>query len=518
MTAYLSLVGLRRFDERTALVLALSGGVILATSVPSVEVSAALVAGAIVLIAVIIRPVIGLYSLAFSVPFGSGIGLPVGSVIVSATDALVGVTAFAWLAGLCTRRYPKIYIPPLMWPLILMLSAFILSTSNAPSISLGLHEIIKWLEVAAVLLVASSVLNSKNTRLGIMFAVLIAAALEALLGLAQSLLMLGPAGFLLGEGFLRAYGTFGQPNPYAGYLVASAAFGVGLAAGAFGLGGWRSWLAGAAAVTGPVAIILAGAAASMSRGGALAFVAVAGISSLRDRRTVTAVLAVFSVALALVLSGVRIPLPESLANRLDVTLEYFRLFDARTVQVTPENFPLVQRMALWQSAWYMFLSSPMTGVGVGNFDMLYQYFALPDWSSYLLGHAHNYYLNLLAETGIVGFMSYIVFIVSIFVCCLKTIRGHSNENVRWMGAGRRVEEELPRHSPSVRKEGGAGAIELWTSPAAIAWAVMAFLTALSVHALFDNLYVHGIPILLGLLIGLLSAVMAGRGRTEENWS
>src|SRR5438132_1270485 len=124
MSEYLSLAALRRWDERTALVLALTGCVILATSLPSVKVSAALTAGAIVSIAVIVRPVVGLYSLAFSVPFGSSIEMSAGPFVVSATDALVGLTIFAWLAGLCIRPYSRVHIPPLMWPLIFMLSAF----------------------------------------------------------------------------------------------------------------------------------------------------------------------------------------------------------------------------------------------------------------------------------------------------------------------------------------------------------------------------------------------------------
>ena len=43
------------------------------------------------------------------------------------------------------------------------------------------------------------------------------AAVEALVGLVQFALGLGPEFFAIGR-FMRAYGTFEQPNPYAGYL------------------------------------------------------------------------------------------------------------------------------------------------------------------------------------------------------------------------------------------------------------------------------------------------------------
>src|SRR5581483_7783678 len=45
----------------------------------------------------------------------------------------------------------------------------------------------------------------------------IAGVLEALVGWAEFFLRLGPEGFILGP-FIRAFGTFGQPNPFAGYL------------------------------------------------------------------------------------------------------------------------------------------------------------------------------------------------------------------------------------------------------------------------------------------------------------
>ena len=41
---------------------------------------------------------------------------------------------------------------------------------------------------------------------------------EALLGAVQFFFQIGPPSFAVGR-FLRAYGTFGQPNPYGGYLA-----------------------------------------------------------------------------------------------------------------------------------------------------------------------------------------------------------------------------------------------------------------------------------------------------------
>jgi len=54
----------------------------------------------------------------------------------------------------------------------------------------------------------------------------------------------------------------------------------------------------------------------------------------------------------------------------------------------------------------MFAAHPMLGVGAGNYDAAYAKYALSDWPD-ALGHAHNYYINVAAETGILGFVAFL---------------------------------------------------------------------------------------------------------------
>jgi O-antigen ligase len=56
------------------------------------------------------------------------------------------------------------------------------------------------------------------------------------------------------------------------------------------------------------------------------------------------------------------------------------------------------RLAFWDAAWAMFLSSPLMGVGYGNFGGLFE---LPGED--IRRDVHNIYLQLLAETGVMGF-------------------------------------------------------------------------------------------------------------------
>jgi len=83
---------------------------------------------------------------------------------------------------------------------------------------------------------------------------------------------------------------------------------------------------------------------------------------------------------------------------------------------TISNFELdrsaLARLILWRQAWAAVKNNYLTGVGVGNF------FYLP--MSLNLSIAHNQFLNMLAETGIIGGAGYIVLLYSIFRILIRT--------------------------------------------------------------------------------------------------
>lgn len=245
---------------------------------------------------------------------------------------------------------------------------------------------------------------------------------------------------------------------------------------------------------GSTALMLLALAASLSRSAwiALALSLVAMLLCHGGRRALLLLGPLALVGTLGVLLGAFGWLPPLVASRLTVLLENFTLFDPRAVTLTSENFALVQRMSLWQAAWDMFLAHPLIGVGPGNFDVAYLQYALPGWPQ-LPGHAHNYYLNLLAETGLLGLGAYLLFLMTLLV-------------VAYRGAQRvrRVHDE--------RK--GADQFPLLYG---VSLGALGLVTVLTVHHMFDNLYVHGITALVGLVVGLAlaAAEMAYRGGAEQ---
>jgi O-antigen ligase len=76
-----------------------------------------------------------------------------------------------------------------------------------------------------------------------------------------------------------------------------------------------------------------------------------------------------------------------------------------------DSFTEITRLAIWAGAWLIFAGHPVVGIGYGNFKMaLAAAITVPD--GFMLD-AHNLYLELLAETGILGLAA---FVLLIFLC------------------------------------------------------------------------------------------------------
>jgi|GEM_PF-955827 len=97
-----------------------------------------------------------------------------------------------------------------------------------------------------------------------------------------------------------------------------------------------------------------------------------------------------------------------------------------------DDFTSTSRLALWGTAGAMFLHHPVLGVGYGNYRSLY--------NDYLPGVApneldtHNLYLQLLAETGIIGFAAFF-FLIGSFVRIAVKLARNADPWCRLLGIG-----------------------------------------------------------------------------------
>jgi len=442
----------------------LAGGVALALlPLPWIAIA---VPGAIVVGITLIQPQRALYLLCLAVPFGSLFQVSLGGIAIGVAEGLIALMMAAWIARLIAFREEATW-PRLSFAVALFIGATLLSLLNATALPFTFKEVAKWVEFLAVMFFVANVVTLEQRR-GVVASLLLAGVAQSILGGYQFLAQSGPESFALMGRFMRAYGTFEQPNPYAGYLglVVPLAFALGTSllgrqepAGS----SWSGWLA----LTSFVAISAA-IGMSWSRGAWLASgAAFAVINVARSRRgAIVFTTLIVLVALVGLLSSLQL-LPEAISQRLTAFLPFVGVGDVRSVQVTDENYAAVERLAHWQAALDMWRDHPWLGVGFGNYEAAYADYALPKWPV-ALGHAHNYYLNVASEAGLIGLIAYL------------TLWG-----VALWQTGRAVRQAKDRYAK------------------ALALGVLGMLVHVSVHNIVDNLWVHNMYVHVAIVLGLV---------------
>lgn len=140
-------------------------------------------------------------------------------------------------------------------------------------------------------------------------------------------------------------------------------------------------------------------------------------------RTVAAILL---VALVLVL------LPSSVTERL-ITIE--EIFANASETLHPDS-SIQERRLLMTVAWIMFGANPLLGVGVGNYSARYEDYVSAASSSArqyadpsLLHFPHNLYLEIAAESGVVGLVLFAFLAISCFLALNRGARRFEDRDV-----------------------------------------------------------------------------------------
>lgn len=362
----------------------------------------------------LIRPEIAVYLLVASVPLQDIGSIPVAGTNLTGNKLATGLAVAVLVAGFLSGQLRLRLRSPALAPVLAYLAVMWISMLVARSIEASLAEIYRWLQFLLVMVLAASTLTSVRQWLALASIGALSGAAEGALGLYQFLTGSGPASFAITEELSRAFGTFGMPNSYAGYLVQVFPVTTALLATTTGfllskrsqgrrLPTFVAWLA-LATTTGLTA---AGLLASYSRGAWLGTLVGLGVMLLAvSRRLFLATLLALSLALGtLWIQPVQL-LPEVLQERVSSVIQQFWVFDVTQAMVTPSNFAVAERMSQWQAGINMFLNNPLLGVGIGNYNAAYPDYFVGIWR-FSRGHAHNYYINAAAETGAVGLAVYL---------------------------------------------------------------------------------------------------------------
>ncbi len=435
-------------------------------------------------------PPFGLYLLIPAIPFSSLLQVSIGKLTVGPMEVLLSLMLGTWLITSAAKQTFIMPHPPLLWPFVLFLGAISLSWLNTFSAVGSLIETAKWIEMLVLyLFIMAHAAQVKPYWL--ISLCLLSGLAEAILGLYQFIFKVGPEGFLLfGGEFLRAYGTFRQPNPYAGYL--GLILPLALAITLWHIDQIRNqsqkfsrnhfYVILLAFITiGATSLLLVALYASQSRGAWLGFSLAFVITLLALGRhwAVLLISGLIGGAGSLALGGLSI-LPTSLLQRFIDVLPLFGAPDLTAVKLTGANFSALERLAHWQVGLDMWRDQVWLGVGFGNYEPVYGTYAIGQWQD-PLGHAHNYLLNLGAEIGYIGLVGYLIFWIWIFIYGLILLRRSQ--------------------AASEQQAVLAGSIGI--------------LTHLHTHNLLDNLYVQGMYLHIAIILGIMTLVGQNQQRGDN---
>jgi O-antigen ligase len=288
---------------------------------------------------------------------------------------------------------------------VLVLVALCLASGFAPAgWRNGVDEIRRW-GLALLVGYLVYVVPRRWQDVAVLVVVLILAPLgESVFALVQSMRGIGPAAFqIANSSFTRAFGTIGQPNSFAGYL--NGAWPLVLC---FTIVAWQQrsrwfWL-----MLGILGLIGTALLLSFSRGAWIG--AIAGVLVILWlvggwwRRGV----AVIVVVAAFVLAGGWQYVPAPFGPRLGSATQIFSAPDILRdeAQQRPTVYAAVERAAQFKAGVAMWQSAPLLGIGPGSYTRVYPEFARMGWLI-SRGHAHNAYVQIAAEQGIVGLLAFL---------------------------------------------------------------------------------------------------------------
>ncbi|MGW8318877.1 MAG: O-antigen ligase family protein [Candidatus Promineifilaceae bacterium] len=438
----------------------------------------------------LVQPLVLLTLTLMAGPLGALENLMVPGAPLESGQILLLAALGAWIGRGILRRELSLPSTRLNRPLLIFLGVALLSLLGARSLTFGLKELAKWAEIGLIMLMTvdltldraggnghDDVAWRRPVRTRWLVAVLLTAALsQAAVGIWQFFFAgAGPEHFMIFERFYRAYGTFQQPNPYGGYMAMGALLAIGAALGlaAFLLRAlWQrktltwpdlAWLAFFLISAGVLGLALV---LSWSRGAWLGFAVGLGMLALflPKRRWLGGLLLIGAITLLAIVVQLNL-LPMTLTGRLTNLGQDLRLGEVLGVDIDDGNYAVIERLAHWQAAVGMAEQNPWLGVGFGNYEPAYPDYGLINWP-FPLGHAHNYYLNILAETGVLGLVAYLLFWLVVFIQAIFLLR-----RLDWPDRG-------------------------------IALGLLVAWAALAAHHLVDKLYVNNLYLYMGFMLGL----------------
>jgi O-antigen ligase len=343
------------------------------------------------------------------------------------------VLALLWAIKAASDKNFTLTIPHTIWPL-------------AALILLGLAQSVSWSDGAGVRQSLSLDVDSTRGTVLVLSSLLVLSVLSAnfltgagrLLALTRFLILFGAVMGVFGlvqyfSGsrsvyWLRyaeasAFGPFFNRDHFAGYMELLIPLPVALIATRYVRGEKRLAYGIAAMFMGMAAIF------TLSRGGMISIFAemifivavsfrrsqtMAGDNERGKAQMASAIAAVAAVLAAIVI-GVIWMGAEPVINRIATGAT-----NSSDIIKTQTFYSV--RGEIWENTWTMIRHNPLTGVGLGAYETAYPIYARENGTQGVTAEAHNDYLQILADAGVIGAILALWFICALFRAIARGVR------------------------------------------------------------------------------------------------
>lgn len=338
------------------------------------------------------------------------------------------------------KKQPLI-IPPIFYIVLFFYFVQILGTLVTKDISIGFSNLIKSIVEGILLyIVVINVVRTKEILHRAVWSLLIAGMIIGALGFYQvvtgtydnnyaGFAQVSDTAFSTGQSTLigditqpRLAGSVGEQNRHAQIMLMLVPLGFYLI-----WGEKKIWLRILAAIA--TGFITLGVATAFSRGAALGFVLallfMVAMRYIKVRQVLFVIIGIVILLAALPQYGTRL-------LRLEGLIGLIRGESSGTSNTTPDG-ALEGRTTSMLTAAQVFADYPIIGVGTGMFGYYYQDYAKfvgPRWE---VGNrqAHDLYVGLLAENGLLGFLSFMAAIIGTMWMLAKTRMAISDKSTSY---------------------------------------------------------------------------------------
>jgi len=306
---------------------------------------------------------------------------------LNVSSGFLGFGAVLWLGKMIVRRKLDFKSTPFDVGIALLVVLSAASIWNSPDRGFSFYNYYNLM--GRYVLIYYLVVNNINSAMQIkkiIWVMLTSAAMVTLYGFYQYLfgVNISQMAWVDGQQFpdlkLRVFSTLENPNLLAGFLVTMMSVGASMGYKATTMKG-RMILFALVTMFGACLVL------TYSRGAWLSLLAVIGVYGMLCNRKIFWLL---------------ILLPVGMICGHDAILE--RIMSI----INPTDTSSTLRIALWESTIAMIMDKPLLGIGWGSYWLVY-----PNYDFFLnnanvtIFHAHNMYLNIAAEIGIPGLITFL---------------------------------------------------------------------------------------------------------------